>query len=577
MGLSSSLRIGASALNASQLAIQTTGNNLANIATPGYNRQTASLAPNRGDSSSGVYIGNGVRLSGVRRQIDTAVLTRLWAGVSDEAATADQYQILSQVESVLNELSGRDLSSEINTFFSTWSEQANLGQSSAIVVQQGEQLAGYIRQIREDLIDQRAQIDRTLGSSVDAAQGILDEVARLNAEITVAEGGSLSANSLRDQRDQLLRELSTFMDVTAHEQSSGSMDVLVGSTPVVLGSRNLGIKLVREIEGNTSSVSVRVGANESELPVTSGKIGALLSGRQGSIDSTLSQIDAMASELIIQVNSLHATSANPKGLTSASSNALFGVEDRTRSLASPLNTSMGGLPRQASNGGFFVRVTNSVTGETRSVRIDVDLDGINAEGAAGHDDDTSITDIANAIGAIEGLSAGINSEGRLQVSGEPGVTFTFSDDSSGVLGLIGVNAYFDGTGSADIAVRADLIEQPALLGVGRWTDGKFVENGTALAIATLMDKPLAGLGNQTVREHWTNTVQRIAVQASGAETRALAAQVVRESIETQHASISGVNADEEAINLMTYQRQYQGAARFVATVDALTDELLAIL
>src|SRR5438105_3512327 len=131
MSLSGALQIGNSALSASQLAIQVAGNNLANAATPGYARQIAFLSPSRSDSAGRISVGTGVRITDVRRQIDAALQARLSSGVSAEAAAAQQHDILSQVESALGELGTNDLSSELSKFFNSWSERANLLQSSA--------------------------------------------------------------------------------------------------------------------------------------------------------------------------------------------------------------------------------------------------------------------------------------------------------------------------------------------------------------------------------------------------------------------------------------------------------------
>src|SRR5688572_17388473 len=189
MGLSSSLQIGNSALTASQLAIQVAGNNLANAATPGYARQIAYLTPARTDHSGRISVGTGVRVSDVRRQIDMALQARLNTGVSHEAAAAQQHQILAQIEATLGELGDNDLSSQMGAFFRTWSERANLTQSSGVVVQQGQALADFTRRMRSSLSEQRDQIDRQLGVLVERADGILGQIAELNQAVSDAEAG----------------------------------------------------------------------------------------------------------------------------------------------------------------------------------------------------------------------------------------------------------------------------------------------------------------------------------------------------------------------------------------------------
>jgi flagellar hook-associated protein 1 FlgK len=576
MGLTSSLQIGNSALNAAQLAIQVTGNNLANAATPGYSRQVAFLEPNRPDGGGRFQVGTGVRISSIRRQIDEALQARLWSGVSQQAAAQQQSSIMGQIESVLGELGDNDLSSQFSRFFGTWSERANLTQSSAVVIQQGQQLADFIRQMRRELTGQRDQIDRQVGVQVERANGILEKIAQLNGTISTAETSGGQAGSLRDQRDALITELSQYMDVSAVEQENGSVNILVGSTPVVLGSRSRGVELRRQTVGDSIRVSVHVKEDGEGLSIRSGQIGASLADRTATVDRTIGTLDRITSALIFEVNKLHATSTNAQWLTGTSATLGLPAGDRTRALNDPANGVLSGLPFQAVSGGFTVNV-KSATGATQAVRINIDLDGIDSTGAPGFGDDTSLESIASQLDAIDGVRASIGADGRLKIDAESGFTFALSDDSSGVLGVLGVNAFFTGTDGTDIGVRADLKTTPSNLMVGRLVNGEFVENAGALEIARLQDASLSMLSGQSISRSWLDAAQSLGVQADAAKNRAEAATMVRDSLEAQRAAVSGVSIDEESVNLLIFQRQYQGAARFIATVDEMTRTLISLL
>lgn len=576
MGLTSSLQIGNSALTASQLAIQVAGNNLANAATPGYSRQIAYLTPMRGSTMGRISVGTGVRVTDVRRQVDLALQARLYTGVSQEAAAAQQHQILAQIESALGELGENDLSSQLGAFFNSWSERANLTQSSAVVVQQGQALADFVRRLRQDLSGQREQIDRQLGTQVERANGLLTQVAELNRAISDAEAGGGTANSLRDQREVVITELSQYMDVSAVEQANGSVDILIGSTPVVLGGTSRGIELRRRTEGNTVAVSVNVIEDGQQLGVRSGQIGSMLADRDTQVRGIIDKLDRLTSQLIFQVNRLHSTGSNAEGFTSLTGTLGIAAGDRSLSLNNPANGTLAGLPFSATSGGFTVQV-KSPTGATQSVRIDIDLDRRDATGAVGFGDDTSAEDIRAALDAIPGLSASFTPEGRLKIDSDPGFSYSFGEDSSGVLAVMGVNSYFTGTSASDIGVRQELKDTPSLLATGRFVEGTFVENGTALAIADVQNQSLAALGGQSLKKSWTESVQQLGVRTESALTAFQAASTVRQSLEAQRATVSGVSVDEESINLMTFQRQYQGAARFISIVDEMTQTLIALI
>jgi flagellar hook-associated protein 1 len=578
MSLSATMNIGRSALTASQLGLQVTGNNMANAATPGYSRQIATMSPIRGvGAGASGSAGRGVQVTDIRRQIDEAVQTRLRSGLADEAASTQQFQTMSQLEAILGELGENDLSSELSRFFNSWSERANQTKSSSVVVQQGERLAQYMQRVRSDFVNQRGLLDRQLGAMVESADTILNKVGDLNTAIADAEVSGAEAGALRDERDTALNELGMLLDISAVEQPGGMVDVLIGSTPIMLNGRSRGLELRRESDGTTSRVAVSVRASGQELDVRSGQVGALIRDRGGAIDSTIDNLDQLASQLIFEINRIHSTGANLKGLSGATGELTITADDRARALNDPANATFAGLPFEARNGGFFINVKQTSTGQMQSVRVNVDLDGIDAAGLPGTADDTSAEDIRAALGAIPGLTATFTPDGRLDLRAAAGFEFSFSEDSSGTLAVLGMNTYFRGTGADNIAVRDELSRDPNALATGRVIDGTFRENGNALEIVRLQNRDVQGLGARTFQAAWSDTATAIGSQTAAAKTNAEAASLVRAGLEAQRAGVSGVSLDEESINLLAYQRQYQGAARLISVADEMFQTLASLI
>src|SRR5947209_14086370 len=150
MSILGSLNVGQSALAVSQAQIQTTGNNIANVDNPDYTRQTAP-ATNAPDQqiAPGMFVGTGVDLTGVSRQIDEALQTRLRAASTDSAAAATTSQWLTQLQAAFNELSNNDLSTHMSTFFNAWSDLSNKPQDQRqpqVVLQDGQSVAPTVRQ-----------------------------------------------------------------------------------------------------------------------------------------------------------------------------------------------------------------------------------------------------------------------------------------------------------------------------------------------------------------------------------------------------------------------------------------------
>lgn len=567
MSLSNSLQIGRSALLATQTAISTTGNNLSNVSTRGYHRQVVDLNP-AADSEiqNGIFIGRGVQVANIVRQINEALETRIRNGVSDEAGSAVQKDILSQIEALQNELSDVDLSSHLSEFFNAWSELANDPEDFSlrtIVMQQGQTVADYMRNLRGDLGKLRLQVDDAINAAADAADDILTRLEQVNAQIITAERGMGGANALRDQRDALLADLSQYVEISTVEQPSGSVDVFVGSLPVLLNGKSRGLEVQRTTVDGELQISLRIRADGSVLAPTSGKLGALVEARTTQVTDAMNALDEFAGNLIFELNRVHSQGQGTTGFTS-----LSGASKVSDSSAA-LNSNAAGLAFLPTHGSFRIHVTQLSSGQRATTEINVDMDGLGGN-------DTSMASLAAALDSVNNLDASITNDGRLRIaSTSSDFEFTFSDDSSGALAALGLNTFFTGTDAGDISVNQVLKNSPALLAAGQGHQSG--DNRNALAVAGLRQQGLSNLNGLSLTEQWNRHVEDFAVRLGQAEQRQNANTLVRENLEAQQASVSGVNADEEAINLLAYQRTFQASARFLSVVDELMQTVLNLL
>lgn len=580
MSLSTSLQIGRSALTAGQMAIQIAGNNVSNATTPGYSRQTLSLTPTQDTRFGGNFIGRGVNVQAIRRQVDDALQARLWSGLSAESAGSTDLRLLGGVENVMNALGGTNLSTQLNAFFNSWSTLADTpgaGGPRALVVQQGQQLSSYVKNLRSQLVDQRLQVDRELGTSVLRADDLLSQIANLNTQIVTAENGQGVANGLRDQRDALITELSKFMDITAVQQANGNVDILVASQPVVLAGQTRGLQLKFEDDNGTTVISVTTRDNQEKLAITSGTVGSLMRQRNELVTDTIQRVDNIARNLIHEVNRIYSQGSNGQPVSSYQGLTAVGASDLARSFNDPANATFQALNFRPTSGKFSVTVTNNATGSSQTVNIPIDLDGINSSFAPGFANDTSMNSLIASLNGVSNLTATTGPNGGLVVNAASGFSVSFSDDTSGVLAVLGVNTYFTGTDASDIAVRSDLVASPATLNAARTENGARADNGAALALSRLRNQTITGLNGETFNAAWNGATQAVAVRVTSSKTNAEATKLVRENLDAQRSSISGVSMDEEAINLVNYQRQYQAGARFISVVDEMTQTLLQLI
>ncbi|HZW07895.1 MAG TPA: flagellar basal body rod C-terminal domain-containing protein, partial [Phycisphaerales bacterium] len=219
------------------------------------------------------------------------------------------------------------------------------------------------------------------------------------------------------------------------------------------------------------------------------------------------------------------------------------------------------------------------TGPTASrqrTTIPIDLDGINSANTAGYGDDTSPADIAAALNAVPNLTASIDVNGRLQVSAAAGSTVSFVDDTSGALAAMGVNCYFTGSNAQDMGVSADLADN-SLLNVTTIDGTTPNASGIAMAIVALRDQTNSDLGEATFSGYWDAATQTVSASASNAKTQSQAAAAVKDSLDSQVYALTGVNLDEEAINLVQFQTMYSASARYVGVLQEVTQTLLGMI
>ena len=568
MGLNSGLVIGRSGLLANQAAIEVTGNNLANVATKGYSRRSIELAPVRGQEiQRGIFIGRGVKIQEIHRHVNDALDARLRDGISNEAFSLARQELLDQIEALENELTDTDLSSQLSEFFNAFSELANTPNDLALrttVIQQSQAMATFLRGLRSELTASQSQLDETIDVAVADANRILDQIAELNHQIVRSGGGTRGTHSLRDQRDILLSELAQFIDISSIENSNGSADVFLGSLPVVLNNENRGLEIRRQTIDGELHVDLILSKDGSVLQPTSGRLGALLNGRDGDYGDSIAAVDQLAHHLIFEVNRIHSQGQGIHGLDEVTSST--SVTDPTLALNDPeagLNTAYG-------HGSFQIHVTSKVTGHRVSNTIHVDLDGIDSA------NDTTLDSLASSLAAVANVEASVTSDNRLWIAADAGdLEISFSDDSSGVLAMLGVNTFFTGSDAGDIGVNKVVSNNPSYIAAA--SDHILGDNRTALAIAGLREQGIDALNGSSLADFWNQHVQDIAIRSSATQQQVEADAVVRESLESQRQTISGVNTDEEAINLLTFQRAYQGSARFVQVIDELFQTLLSLI
>ncbi len=550
-----------------QAAITITGQNIANVGNPDYTRQSGRLASVCSGAATGtISPGIGVRLDSLQRHTDAAVESRLRLAYGMRSGAELTYQTLSRVEALYNELTEYDLSSQLNEFFKSLADLQTDPLETAsrnLVVSNADAIIRTLQRQRSGLLDQIHDLNAQTEAMTRSANGIVEEIAKLNALVVTtearAQGGS---GALRDRRDALLRQLGELIDIQTREHENGIVNVYVGSEPLVDFDRTRGLTTVTTVENGLERTSVRFADNNGSVVLRSGRLAATVAARDVHLVGQLEQIDQLAGALIYEINRVQTSGRGLVGYTSATGTYA------ARSATAALNSTAAGLPFPMQNGTFFVHVRDQSSGQTITRMIKVDLDGLN-------NDDTTLAGLAAAMNAIPGLSATLTPDNRLQLNADAGWEFSFSEDTSGALAALGVGTFFEGQNVSTMAVVAAVRNDPRLIAASR--SGAPGDGSNAGRLAAVGDAASALLGGLSILDFHSGLTSRVAVAARSATTEHEAADAVYSSLLTQRESLSGVSLDEEAINLTKYERAFQGASRFLTVVDSLTDELLTLV
>jgi flagellar hook-associated protein 1 FlgK len=148
-------------------------------------------------------------------------------------------------------------------------------------------------------------------------------------------------------------------------------------------------------------------------------------------------------------------------------------------------------------------------------------------------------------------------------------------DTSNVLAAFGLNSLFTGTSASDIAVSASIQNDPSLLAAGSTNAGG---DGDALAgILAVASQSLGSLGDATPQQFVGALATDIGADRSAADNELGTEQALHDGLVAQRDANSGVNSDEEMVNMLRFQQAYRASAQYLQVVNSLDDALLAIL
>ncbi|WP_417387268.1 flagellar hook-associated protein FlgK [Gimesia sp.] len=566
MGLNATLSMAKQSLEIFGTGIQVAGQNISNAGTPGYIREQLVLNPSAPYRQGALITGTGVEISGIQQQIDQFLETRIHSANTDFSAIDERNTIFKQLENELRELTDGDLSTGLNDFLATINNVVN--QPSSIpdrqfVINEADKFAADISSLRLRLNQLREVQTVNVENLVTEANDLINKIVDLNPKISKLEASGLlqsDAGALRSQRYDALNRLSELIPIRYRERSDGAIDVFTGSDYLILAGTSQNLELKTDTDRGVVVSEVYLSQTQSNISRTGGELKGIIEGRDDILGGFVDQLDTYASNLIFEFNKIHSSGEGTAGfeqLTSAS---------RALDPSATLNSEQSGLPFQANHGSFQIKVTNKTTGITNTVTINVDLDGIGG--------DTTLNSLSASINGVANLNSSVSTDGRLSISADSDYEFRFSNDTSGALAAIGINTLFTGGDSSDIDINSVVSQNQQFLATGQ--GGGPSDGSNAVLLASFSENPIDSLGGISLDDYYEKIVSNLAQSSASEGALAEGAQTFRDSLLSQREQFSGVSIDEETINVLTYQRAFQSAARLVSTIDELFTILLNI-
>ncbi|SHJ80497.1 flagellar hook-associated protein 1 FlgK [Malonomonas rubra DSM 5091] len=315
-GLNAALNSGRTSLQTNQKAIEITGLNIANVNTEGYSRQTPNMTPYPALSFGDYFIGTGVTVGSVMRSHDVFLDGQIKDKSADVGLESSMTNPLAELERVVS-IGDGSLSDEFDQFFDAWRQlSTNPGGEveRQMVLQRGELIGNAFVNVYNETQQSVTNINNTISSKIDGVNLHLDEIAQLNNRISSLELAGQEANSDRDRRDMLLKNLSEMIGASSFETSNGTVSVhLKNGMPLVEG--NEATHIVGVYSGTEVNLELDFGTTNLALDRTAlgGEFRGLYEVRDVMIPDVVNRLDQLAYTFANEVNAQHTAGTDLSG------------------------------------------------------------------------------------------------------------------------------------------------------------------------------------------------------------------------------------------------------------------------
>lgn len=581
--------IARNAMAAQRYGMDVTSHNIANVNTAGYSRQNPVFEAKRAETYGGLLFGRGVDTSEVRRISDRFIESRLMEQKSGLSYSQEMENYMKVLEGIFSEDPETGVSAMLAGFWNKWQDISNnpAGTSERTALYEySMQLTEQIHSIDEGMRQLATDLTNAVNSGIGDINRISEEIAQINNQIVGMEAGGV-ANDLRDKRNDLISELSGYIDVKSFEQDNATVTVITARGCVLVGG-NESYNLTSDGAGGEGIVWQGSGGAVTDITgqITKGKLGGWLDMRDKILAGYELNLDAMVREFAWSVNRQHSQGAG-----------LEAFETTTGSYQSILPGSAAGSAASGlvfhdriQDGSFNIWLYDEngdvAGGGATAIVIDADVTPL-------YDADPLTDDIVSQINAINPNISAELTGGKLKISASGGYTFAFSDDTSNSLAAFGINTFFSGESAGNIEARADIGAGTGFIAAALIADdGSFStgDNRNAIAVSDLQNAPVSfsrwicdrvnpdteSSVTTTFEDYYHALAGSVGIVSAGISGEKSFNEMMAGKLAEIRDGISAVSLDEEMTNLIKYQHAYTAATKLISAADEMLKTLLEV-
>ncbi|MCS7164347.1 MAG: flagellar hook-associated protein FlgK [Thermodesulfovibrio sp.] len=544
MSLTALFDIGKTGVLTYQKALEVVSHNIANASTEGYSRQDVIFQnmPSSTASIAGVG-GRGVKIVDIRRMYDSFIELQLKTESSNLAYWDVVYNGMLRLEHIFNEASDIALSNSINDFFNAWQELSQNPSGTAeraLLIDKANYLAERLNLSYKSLIDERQEIYNDTRNLIDQINKYVNQINELNEKIA-ASPGSLDA---KDQRENIVKRLNDIVQITYFEDNAGRYSILLGGMPMVDGGRvyhlNVGLDMNQNMRFTIETVS---GSIDVTNLIYGGKLKAEIDLRDSTIPEYMNKLNMLVFDLTEAVNAQH---RRGYGLDGSTGNNFFGQLYDLNIISPPISPYSD-----------IIFKINNINANTYN-EYQIQFDGTN----------WTVTDNTTSSFVTLTVTSWTDGTDTYYKLSFNGIEITIKNPDNNL------NFNFQ------IKQHSALLFNVAITDIQKIAAAKnnpndpnsgVMDNENARAIYSLINSRI--IGNATAVDFYREIVSEVGVYSLSAKTQKSFQQALVEEMEKRRQSLSGVSLDEEAINLIKYQKMYEASARVIRVANEILTTL----